>query len=270
MEKSPQDISEYHKTNSEYIGRMMIIGAIFQIFTALFFVLLSSIPFIVQFDVIYWLPFLNFSMKYYYFWISLSSLIIIWAFFTMVFAVYYKKNYEKKNIQMMINIIACSQLLFMPIGTFYGVLLLKNRNSKAQIESIARNKEDFSIHASKNEISKLMITISIFDLTFLVFVYLLTIYFSTVMLDMTFPFLVIDTIYSIRNFLLVLACILILQIVFGILYKKHWKVKVFRIFGYFFCIFQLMFIPIGTYAAVSLFKSLDMEKSYQNQPNLSE
>jgi hypothetical protein len=121
-------------------------------------------------------------------------------------------------------------------------------------------KEDESkqvnIHEIKKDVGISIATVSMYEIAVLYALYLLTVYLSTMMLDITFPILTMSVLLTIRLVVTILIGCLCLQIVFGLIYSKKSFNKIVKLFGYMVGIIQLLCFPLGSYAGALLLRDL--------------
>jgi hypothetical protein len=213
-------------------------------------------------DVLYWPPFLIFTLEYYFFWRLFGGMIITIGIITFSYSRYYQHHHMRTQETKLAQALAICQILFFPIGTITGTMALKA--IKKQGISFDNELKDMGIAKDylpilQKETGKLLVASALFHEGVLMSIFILTIYFSTVMLDITYPFLVIDTIYLIRYILLGFGIFFMGELIFGWKYENICINPQYRKIGKFIAIAQLLFIPIGTYTGISLIKSLNIE-----------
>ena len=88
----------------------------------------------------------------------------------------------------------------------------------------------------------------------LIFSLLMTYYFTTVMLDMTFPYLVMSKLLIARAVIFGLMVLSILQIIFGHRFQKIPDSKIKTSIFWVLWLWTVLLVPIGTSTAISLNK----------------
>lgn len=237
-------------------AKSMILSAIFQILLGGIIGLFAYLPILITMDVLYWPPFMIFTIENTLKWLILAAIILIYSLIQIIIALVYRSKYRNLKVQKIAKIISILQLFFIPIGTLFAVMELtqmKWTKSDDYLLHVLKENDEQSI---KKEIGNTTILAAIIHIAALNVLYLLTIYLSTVMLDMTYPYLTMSVLYQIRIFIGIAIIIFIGQMVVGFLYRKSYHETWVKVLAYFFGIIQLFMIPIGTYAGVLLIKDL--------------
>jgi hypothetical protein len=223
----------------------LIISAIMQIIAAIIYYVLGGIALMIRYDVIYWPPFLVFSLDRMLFWQTIAITALILSVFQIIIAVVYRFTRDSPKIDLLIKILAGFTCIFFPVGTFCGIyvfLLIKKQNAE-------ENQED-------REVGKIFAWTGLVHAAFVMLLYLLTLYFATVMLDLTFPYLTMGVLLTVRLYLGILWILCGLQIGLGICYPKLKKNALMKIIYGIAAVMQLPIIPFGSMAGMTLLRDL--------------
>jgi uncharacterized protein YhhL (DUF1145 family) len=127
-----------------------------------------------------------------------------------------------------------------------------------------------SHQATKQEIGKTTMLAATIHISALITLYLLTVYLSTMMLDITYPYLTMGILYQIRIGILMGIIIFSFQIIIGLFYRRAYEKKWVKLMAYIFGILQLFILPIGTYAGVLILKDLRYDAKQQRNEEENE
>lgn len=250
-------------------AKSMILSAIFQMLLGAIIGLFAYLPILISMDVLYWPPFMVFTIENTFKWLILAGIILLISIIQIIVGLIYRFKYSNQYFAKAAKVISIIQLFFIPVGTLFAVMELtqmKWTQSDDYLLQALRNQNDQS---TKKEIGNTTIIAAIIHIASLNVLYLLTIYLSTLMLDITYPYLTMSILYIIRKVILVLIALFVGQILIGYLYRKLYHKTWVRALSYFFGIMQLFIIPIGTYSGVLLIKDLryDLKKNNINEKN---
>ncbi len=252
------------------LQRSLILSAIFQIPYLLLLFVFYNLALLVTMDILYFPPFLNFNLKNYYIWngifIALSVILILQLILGVFLRILVKMD-ANKMLRPILQFISCVQLLYLPVGTYYGLYefqLAKKfgttmQGSETQ-DNISKKSEDYDnsnsklvsadfIEETNRKIGKIFIGVGAHWLGLLLLLILLTFYFSTVMLDMTYPYLTMGVLLSARTVLGIMIGISITELLFGQFYYKIPKSKLKVVIFRFFWVWSLILVPVGTSGA---------------------
>ncbi len=224
--------------------------------------LLALLPKLIFYDVLYFSNRLRFSLEMTPFWQVIGALYLAVGLGSMIFAIIYRRRVPGSRLRAVAHVIAIIHICLPPVAAFFGVVLwvqLKRTTAPPEEKETvqAEEKEDTELPTIiKAEIGKMTFWGAGIHLIFLFLLFMLTVYLSTVMLDMTYPFLTMRVILWIRIGLGIFAGIFVGQIAFGILYRTYYRRRVVRGFAYFYGIIQFLFFPLGTYLGATLLRDL--------------
>ena len=279
------------KDYSNSTTKSMIFSCFFQLISCVIIYAFSNLALLVTMDIAYWPPFMNFNLNNYTFWSSLLYIMLGFTFLQFIFAIIYRKWNNKPKIRIMALIIAVVQLFFVPFGIFFGITEIieirenlvkekvrnieddkvKEKNGEEEEEEVVKekqnmilkdelnNNDDYEKWITKN-VSIITVSAGLFHEGIIFFIYLITIYFSTVQLDITYPYITMNILLQVRLFLLIFSIIYGLQIIFGAFYQKLSNNKIWKKVYFIFGIIQILVIPIGTYAGIYLIKDLNSKR----------
>ncbi|MBD3351916.1 MAG: hypothetical protein GF364_10565 [Candidatus Lokiarchaeota archaeon] len=255
-------------------AKSMILSAILQILVGAIFYLLGILPVLIFYDVLYFPPFMEFTLNNSAFWKSLGIFIVSISLVQIIVAIIFRLKHDHRFSRSAVILFAIFQILFVPIGTVFAFMEITQIMDSKTEENLKSLLETTSSFKSKNEklkkvkehIGKTTMCAGLIHCVFLSIIYLLTIFLSTMMLDMTYPYLTMEVIYKMRTVLVLIIGFFIGQVIFGVLYPKYKNRKTIRIFAYIFGITQLVFFPLGTYAGILLVKDLRYDLNYHREP----
>ncbi|MHA1340955.1 MAG: hypothetical protein ACTSRZ_03150 [Promethearchaeota archaeon] len=295
------------------ITNELIISAIFQFLFGAIIYLLSILPLLLEYDVLYWPPFLVFSLEKAIQWQVLSYTVITISLLQIIFAVLFRILMKKKfaikvinigvedNISdrnkrlrkfprimfILLQIFIIFQLLILPIGTFFGIMELKEKDKmktfilnlfssnnveqekKLPIDEFKQNDIKISLNKSTQGgyMAKIISISAIIYLCGLIIFYLFTIYLSTLMLDLTYPYLTMGVLLKVRKIIIAFIFIVLGQLFLGLIYFNEKESGLISrdiyFLLYFYAIIQLFIIPIGIYVGVLMLRDLKLAKKFK-------
>ena len=256
------------------ITKSMLVSAIFQLPYLMILYIFYNLALLITMDVLYFPPVLNFSIGNYYLWNTVFWILFALLILQIVVAILtgiMKKSRDSMKFLRLIKAIAVIQLIYLPIGTFYGLLELQlAKNAKNTPPTIKMQTEELKNHDSESstqyifemeerKIGSTFIGIGVHWLGVLLFMTLLTYYFAAVMLDMTYPYLTMSILLKTRVILGSFILISLLQMFFGQFYYRIPNSRAKRLLFWLFWLWSLLLIPIGTSYAILIRK---MQKAH--------
>ncbi len=243
-----------------------MVSGFFQIPYLLLLYLFLNLSIITTMDLLYFPPILDFSLKNFDIWnsifIILTSFLVIQCLVGAILIIW--GNRIMKKALPIAALVSLFQLFYFPIGTYYGlyeiqlVKRLVKIQQQEQNEMIQRKDSEptqaidstlAATEAINKKIGQILIGIGSHWVGLLLFLILLTFYFTTVMLDMTYPYLTMSVLLTARTIFWVMMGLSIIELIFGIFYKRIPDSKIKRIIYGFFWIWSLILIPVGTSGA---------------------
>ena len=223
----------------------LIVSAICQIITGIIIYALGSLALMIRYDVLYWPPFLVFTLENQALWHTIAYIIIIGSLIQIIYAVCFRFSIRISNARKYVYLFIGFQCLFIPIGTIAAVLEFHAIRSLRRSSKPEQTASEL-LTVLHYDTAWIQIWGGLLHEAFLTLFYLLTLYFSTVMLDLTFPYLTMGVLSRMR---LVLGILMILsagQILCGGLYIKHADNRGLQTILKFYALLQLPFLPIVT------------------------
>ncbi|GAB4313525.1 MAG: hypothetical protein Kow0069_14690 [Promethearchaeota archaeon] len=225
---------------------------------------LAYLPVLVGYDVLFFSESFQFTLATAPFWRVVGVVVAAFGSFVVAFAFWYRLRAPGKRTLLVSRVVAASLLGFVPVGTFFGAFALVESNRAREL--VARNsstKPEGAGRGRSRDLGLLVLWSGLFHLTLVVAAYLLTTYLSTLMLDVTYPFLTMRTISRFRVVLAVAAAAFSCQVAFGAARARRSQKEGGEVLtskekplAYFFGLIQLPVFPVGTYLGATLLREL--------------
>lgn len=231
--------------------------------------LLAILPALIFYDVLLFSTTLRFTLETSPLWQGVAVLYFTVGAFLVTFAIIYRLRVPGPRLTTLAKVAATIQACFPPAGTFFGVVLwheVRARERASMSTKPAKPAAKVDLDATpdaralaarvKRDVGHATAYGAILHLAFLGFLFALTVYLSTVQLDLTYPYLTMRTITWIRAGLWVLVGLFGGQVGLGLLYARHADRRAVRAGAYLYGVFQLPFFPVGTYLGALLLRDL--------------